>query len=162
MKFTHYFRNPEGRIYGSDSATGWKDCEALTRAEGQRLYREQSKADLRQLIKPGETVYTCLRRVSGSGMSRQISVHIPLIELQSVAPKDGEKRKNKKVAVIRDISNYVATVIDYRQNDRSGALVVGGCGMDMGFHVVYSLGRSLYPAKDGQRDGGYSFKHEWL
>ena len=162
MKFTHYFRTPEGRIYGSDSADSFKGCESLKRAEGQRLHREQCKADLRELIKPGDTVYTCLRSVSGSGMSRQISVHIPLIELRSVTPKGGEKRKHKRVAVIRDISNYVAHVIDYRQNDRSGALVVGGCGMDMGFHVVYSLGRSLYPAKDGQRDGGYSFKHEWL
>ena len=59
-------------------------------------------------------------------------------------------------------SNYVATIIDYRQNDRKGALIVGGCGMDMGFHVVYSLARSLYPEKPGQRDGGYSLKHEWL
>lgn len=162
MKFTHYFRSTDGRVWGSDHAIGFKDYERLTRAEGQRLYREQSKADLRQLIKPGDTVYTCLRSVSGSGMSRQISVHIPLIELRSVTPKDGDKRKHKKVAVIRDISNYVATIIDYRQNDRNGALIVGGCGMDMGFHVVYSLARSLYPEKPGQRDGGYSLKHEWL
>lgn len=29
--------------------------------------------------------------------------------------------------------------------ERDGAIVVGGCGMDMGFHLVYTLGRYLYP-----------------
>ena len=32
---------------------------------------------------------------------------------------------------------------------------VGGCGMDMGFHLVYTLSRELF-------DDGYYVKHEWL
>lgn len=162
MKFTRYFRTPEGRIYGSDSADSFKDCERLTRAEGEKLHRQQVKKDLRELIKPGDTVYTCLRSVSASGMSRQISVHIAIVELRSVTPKEGETRKNKKVVVIRDVSGFVARILDYRQNDRNGALIVGGCGTDMGFHLVYSLARSLYPEKPGQRDGGYSLNHDWI
>jgi len=50
--------------------------------------------------------------------------------------------------------------------------VVGGCGMDMGFAVVYDLGLSLWPAgtpaphgtRNGEPDsnGGYALKHSWL
>ena len=163
MKFKHYFRDiVNGHIWASDSPENWKYCEKLPKAEGQRLHRLQAATELRKLIKPGDMVYTCLRSVSSSGMSRQISVHVPIAETRSLTPKDGGKRKHKRVLVIRDVSNYVATLIDERQNPRNGALIVGGCGMDMGFHVVYSLGRVLYPAKEGQRDGGYSLKHEWL
>ncbi|AFU86493.1 hypothetical protein D869_gp090 [Caulobacter phage CcrRogue] len=55
--------------------------------------------------------------------------------------------------------------------DRQG-IKVGGCGMDMGFHLVYSLGRTLWPngtkkphgSRNGEpdRDGGYALKHSWL
>ena len=58
---------------------------------------------------------------------------------------------------------------------RTGGLVVGGCGMDMGFHVVYSLGRVLWPkgfkvngiGRNGDisghdKDGGYRLVHQWL
>jgi len=67
--------------------------------------------------------------------------------------------------------------------DREG-IKVSGCGMDMGFHVVYNLSRTLFqdaftcigktcPSNDhsnGDRnyrrhkhsDGGYALKHRWL
>ena len=32
---------------------------------------------------------------------------------------------------------------------------VGGCGMDMGFHLVHELGYRLF-------NDGYSLKHEWI
>jgi hypothetical protein len=32
---------------------------------------------------------------------------------------------------------------------RDGGLGVGGCGMDMGFHLVYSLSRALFPTGFG-------------
>ena len=54
----------------------------------------------------------------------------------------------------------------------TGGLVIGGCGMDMGFHVVYNLGRAMWPdgtpdphgTRNGEpdRDGGYALKHRWL
>jgi len=41
--------------------------------------------------------------------------------------------------------NYAAgKVLGYRQG-KSDGLIVGGCGMDMGFHVVYQLGAALWP-----------------
>jgi hypothetical protein len=67
-------------------------------------------------------------------------------------------------------------------NDQSdGGLKIGGCGMDMGFALVYALGRKLYP--DGfdcagercpsndhcnrveathHKDGGYALRHAWI
>jgi len=41
----------------------------------------------------------------------------------------------------------VARVIREKINNKHGGITVGGCGMDMGFHVVYSLSSYLY--RDG-------------
>lgn len=55
---------------------------------------------------------------------------------------------------------------------RNGGIKCDGCGMDMGFQLVYSLGRTLWPLgthephgkRNGQpdREGGYALKHRWL
>lgn len=89
---------------------------------------EQQKAieQLREWLKPGDTVYTILRNVSRSGMSREIGV-----------------------AIMRDGSmlhpNYsVSKALNYRTGKRDG-IIMGGCGMDMGFALVYNLGRTLFP-----------------
>lgn len=167
MKFKHYFRNENGRIYGADRAEAFGEMEKLTRAEGERLYRAQACADLRGILKPGDKVYTVLRHVSSSGMSRRISVLAAVVEEQT-----GTDGKRRRVPVIRDLSFMVATALDYPQHDGTGALVVGGCGMDMGFHVVYSLGSRLWPEgtkkphgrRNGSPDraGGYALRHEWV
>jgi hypothetical protein len=114
---------------------------------------------LRKRIKPGDTVYTVIRKVSSSGMSRKMSLFIV---------KQGE---------IWDVTHYVAKATGATIDKKTGYLVVGGCGMDMAFHVVYSLGRALFPkgfipAKAGRHgrngsdpnaidtDGGYALnKH---
>jgi hypothetical protein len=38
---------------------------------------------------------------------------------------------------------------------------VGGCGMDMGFHLVYTLSSLLFDRENG-KDSGYKLRHEWL
>lgn len=157
MKFKHYFRNENGRIYGADHAGTFGEMEKLTRAEGERLYRAQACADLRDILKPGDKVYTLLRSVSASGMTRRISVLAAVMEEQTGA--DG---KCRRVPTIRDLSFMVATALGYSQHDETGAVVVGGCGMDMGFHVVYSLGSRLWPEGTKKPNGGYALRHEWL
>jgi hypothetical protein len=37
---------------------------------------------------------------------------------------------------------------------------VGGCGMDMGFHLVYTLASVLFP--EDRKTGGYKLNHEWI
>ena len=93
--------------------------------------RAEAIATLRKHLKVGDTAYTVLRHVSRSGMSRSISVVID--------GPDGPW----------DVTYLAARVLGYRIDHRHEGLKVGGCGMDMGFHVVYSLSSVLWP--DGHR-----------
>lgn len=135
--------------------------------------RDEAIARLRELLPPGSIVTTVLRHVSRSGMQRSISCVI--------ASPDGPDRNQ---AIPHDIDYWVrhATGLPFDRNH--GGLKVNGCGMDMGFHLVYSLSRILYrdtftcigercPSNDhsnGDRDysphthsdGGYALRHRWL
>jgi len=89
------------------------------------------------------TAYTILKSISASGMSRTMKV---------VTYHEGQ---------VLDITWYVARAGIGTLTERNGQRVlrVGGCGMDMGFHVVYSLSVALYGSAN---DGGYNLRHEWL
>ena len=115
--------------------------------------RQEAIEELRNILKPGDTVYTVLRHVSRSGMSRGIDLY---------CIKDNEPRW---------ITGYAGKAIGTPQSlkdwHNEAGLRVHGCGMDMGFHVVYSLSRALFPAgfETGHGlnpDGGYALKHRWL
>ena len=93
----------------------------MTKKEKERR-KESAIAHLRTVLKPGDTVQTVLVHVSRSGMYRHIKV----------------------VFDSKDISGYVADALEYPWKG-NGAVGVGGCGMDMGFHVVYSLSYLLFP-----------------
>ena len=98
----------------------------MSETQAAKVECEEAKAKLREWIKPGDTVHTILRHVSRSGMQREIGI---------VLLKDGTDLH----------PNYlVAKAIGERIGKRDG-IIVGGCGMDMGFQVVYSLGRTLWP-----------------
>ena len=122
--------------------------------------RIDARATLLKLLKPGTTVYTILRHVSSSGMTRIID---PIL-----IDKHGHTFF---------IQHAVAVLTDRTINDRYCGIKVSGCGMDMGFELVYILSRILYPAgfrlrkgqwhnslKPGQKckDGGYALKQRWL
>ena len=89
---------------------------------------EQTEAldTLREMLTPGTTVYTNVDHVSKSGMSRRISAYIV---------EDGS---------IRDIT-WLISRAGIGKLHREGGIVMGGCGMDMGFALVYNLGSALYP-----------------
>lgn len=106
--------------------------------------RAEATAELRKLLPPGSTVYTVLRHVSASGMSRRIDLYL-------IA-------NNKP----RYLTGYAARAMGYRQH-KHGGLVVSGCGMDMGFHLVNSLSYALHGMDDsGKYRAGYTLAHEWL
>ena len=88
--------------------------------------KDTAAARLRDMVKPGDTVQTILRHVSRSGMMRSIS---PVI--------DGE-----------DVSYLVGPVLGLRFDQKNCGLRVSGCGMDMGFSLVYELSYVLYPEYD--------------
>lgn len=105
-------------------------------------------------IVPGETVYTVLRNVARSGMTRWIDLYVI---------REGEPWR---------ISYHVAQAIGETYDRNREALKIGGCGMDMGFAAVYNLGEVLWPSgtpephgrRNGEPDssGGYALKHRWM
>ena len=122
--------------------------------------QENSIAFLRSILKPGDTVWTTLRHVSGSGMSRRISLHI----IQNEEPVN--------------IDWHTARATGNNVSHNHEGINVSGCGMDMGFHLVYILSQALFPkgfktnkkcrARNGEKigtidkDGGYALKQRWL
>lgn len=118
--------------------------------------RDEAITRLRNLVKEGDTIYTVLKHVSSTGMSRAIDVY--------------KIEKNEPIW----LSRLVSTACGFRFSDRYEAVSVGGCGMDMGFHLAYTLGRVLFPNgsktmvthRNGETkpetDGGYLLKHKWM
>jgi hypothetical protein len=134
--------------------------------------REQAEAveRLREWVRPGDTVYCVLRRVSKSGMTR-------VIDLKALDTSD-ERRP------VTHIGYNAAKALGLPYDDRRQGIKIGGAGMDMGFALVYDLGWKLFgegwtctgpgcPSNDHtngdrnyephpHRDGGYALRHEWL
>lgn len=104
--------------------------------------RDEAIARLREALPEGSTVYCVLRSVSRSGMSREISFHGIEIDKYEGKPE------------LTWLSGYVSNATGYRRGKREG-LHVSGCGMDMGFAVVYDLSRVLYGKGD-------ALKHRWV
>lgn len=125
------------------TATTRKTSKKEQKALDVEYAREQL---LTHYLTEGDTVYTVLRSVSSSGMSRTMSLKVA---------KDGK---------ILDLTYYAAAVLDYPLVEVNGsrALRVGGCGMDMGFHIVYSLSSVLFRKAGESADSGYLLKHSWL
>ena len=107
--------------------------------------RESARAYLLSILNKQNrpTLYTNLKSVSSSGMSRDMKV---------LAVVEGE---------IVDITYYVGKLDIGTIKERNGQRVirVGGCGMDMGFHVVYTVSAVLYGYEER---GAYTIRHEWI
>lgn len=103
-----------------------------TKKEMALIERDEARAELRAMLKPGDTVNVIQRSVSQSGMSRQLSLFIGT----------------------RNITHLAARAMGDKLDHKTGhaALKVGGCGMDMHFATVYNLSRSLWP--DGHKCTG--------
>jgi hypothetical protein len=95
---------------------------------------EESRALLRGYLKPGSTVYVAQRHVSRSGMERRLTLHLI--------------KGNRPI----DITRHVAAVTGLRYDREDHTVKVGGVGMNMHFHTIYSLSRALWP--DGHKCTG--------
>ena len=135
-----YVESESGRIYQTESPQVWAGPflkgRRLSNADGARRHADQCADDLREIVARGDTVYSVLRHVSASGMSRRIDFY---------ALKSG-------VPIL--LSGYMAGLLGYTVHKRGG-LVVTGCGMDMGFHVVSGLAFKLFGTES-------SLRSEWL
>jgi len=100
--------------------------------------KERAKEYLKKWLKPGNTVYTILRHVSQSGMMRHISLYVI--------------KGNKPIYLDYNTSILLESPLAKTWGE---GLKRSGCGMDMGFDLVYSLSYALF--KDG-----YKLHHKWL
>lgn len=153
MSKISYMRSADGTVFTTSFPEYHKDCEKLTLKAGKIARQEYCLNVLRKAITPKQTIYCILRNVSSSGMSRRISFTIT---------------NNDDVT---NLDTLIADALGYKMSDKGG-LIVSGCGMDMGFHVVSNLGRALWPngtpephgMRNGEPDsnGEYALKHSWL
>ena len=126
------------------------------------MNKESARKVLEERIKPGDTINTILRHVSRSGMSRSISL------------LKGDE----------DITYFAAALMGDKIDSKHGGIKIGGCGMDMGFALVYNLSATLFPDgfncigercpsndhANGDRnysphrhsEGGYALRQRWL
>ena len=121
----------------------------MTTKAQKQTEREEAIAVLRAVLKPGDTVYTQLKHVSRSGMLRTI---------QAVRIRSCDERGN--VAAFW-FGWHAAKVLAYPFDERREGVKVNGCGMDMGFYLVYSLAYALWPegfdcTGDGCGDASHS------
>jgi hypothetical protein len=103
----------------------------MTETKAQETARHQSEArdQLRTLFPAGSTVSTVVRHVSQSGMERAIVVLSPVRE---------------SATEVQNVSWLVARALGWRLHPRHDGVKVKGAGMDMTFHLVYSLASVLY------------------
>lgn len=100
--------------------------------------KQEARENMKQYMKEGMTIYTVLRGVSRSGMSRDISI-VFITESGTVLHP----------------SWSVARILGYPMSkDRAhNAIKVTGCGMDMGYHVASQLASAF---------GLKEWRHEWI
>ncbi len=88
--------------------------------------RQEASELLRKLFPVGSNVHTVVRHVTASGTGRSI-------QILSI---DGDR--------ISDVSYLLAQAGNHKLHPSHPGIKVQGCGMDMAFHLVYSLGRLIY------------------
>jgi|TARA_S200002703_G_scaffold56765_1_gene49501 hypothetical protein len=102
-----------------------------------REEEERIISHLEEMFPKGSTAFTEVTKVSKSGMSRHIKI---------MRPYNDE---------VENLSWYVAKLLGWTYKDNTRSIFVRGCGMDMGFHVIYTLAQALY-------GDGYALKQRWL
>lgn len=108
------------------------------------MTKEEAISELKRLFK-GERnpmIYSTIRHVAPSGMSRSISFYFV--------------NKNRQPIWL---DHLICRALDYKLDDKREAVKVSGCGMDIGFEVVYNLSTALYGYKNEQ---SYRLKQVWL
>jgi len=130
-----------------------------------RSEQEEALLKLREILKEGDAVYSFLRHRYMPGTAGVIRLFLILPD------KDHERHVH-----VHQISKQVASVLGWPYEEARDGVTVEDWGKDMGLHLVYSLGRALFP--DGgpadksvrqsqlqgmrETDGGYLLHHRWL
>lgn len=122
-----YMQEPDGRIIETECPQYYTEATQLPFKKGKVVYKEQVANRLRERVRPGMSIWYLVTHVARSGMSRRIRFYI----IEDGAP----------ICISYDI----ATVLDWSFHRDDRAVIVQGWGMDMAFHTVETLSRSLWP-----------------
>lgn len=116
------------------------------REESKAAQLRRSKAEaaelLRRYLQPGSAVYATVRTVSRSGMSRRIDLYAiagPVAQFHNGQP------------FLARLSGFAARALGWPCNDHG--VKVDGCGMDMRWHLVDCLSRTMFGHPERQADG---------
>lgn len=123
MAKTYYIQNNYGYVFETCYIDHYSDVKQLSVKEGKAAIVSQYKQELAKYFVDGATIYTIIRKVSSSGMSRNIDVYAIV--------------NNRPVY----LSGYIAKVLGWPMADKG--IRVSGCGMDMGFHLVSTTAQTL-------------------
>ena len=104
------------------------------------------------------TVYTIIRHVSSSGMQREISVVIPIVDIPRY-----DNSGDKPILILSHVKQFVhpsytiaaLTKRTYSEKNGHNAVVCKGAGMDMGWDLINNLSYALYGNEK-------VIKQEWL
>mgnify|MGYP003150795274 CR=1 FL=1 len=106
-----------------------------------KIDQKEAITKLKELLKPKDTVYCILTKLSNSGCYRHINFY----------KFDNYKNRTIKIWLSFLISNALKLPL----KEKTNSVGIGGGGMDMGFHIVYELSHLLF-------NDGYKLYHEWL
>lgn len=148
-----YMIGSNGEAFETSNPEWHKDAKQVTKKVYTTLRKVYCAEQIKKFVRPGSKIFVKCSHVARSGMSRHLGLYVA---------HEGD--------LVR-LTGYAADLLDYRLA-KSGDLVIGGCGMDMGFAVVYELGSALWPkgtdephgTRNGEPDsaGGYALKHCWM
>ena len=114
----------------------WSNWDMLQASDGEKRLKE---IFLRSIEQSGHVkIYTVLDGCSSSGMSRHISAFVPVIL------KDSKGKEYPDICCI------------------ARERFVSGCGMDMGFHLAYSLYCQSGINDDNKHPYQDYLSHSWL
>jgi hypothetical protein len=116
----------------------------LSKKQERELEQERAREQLRALMAGDERpiIGTILRHCSASGMSRDISLYY----------------KDTNITYLAGI----AMGDKIRSSNGFNAIRVSGCGMDMGWHLVYNLSITLFCAGKYDHASAYKLNQRWL
>lgn len=99
---------------------------------------------LKSLIKPDSELLININHVSSSGMTRKMTVYI-IGKVEKYIWKNDKSVKVKKTDIIR--LNHYLQKAELATLDKNGNCIISGCGMDMAFHLTYTIKTALYGYK---------------
>lgn len=139
----------ENKLQKSGAKTYWQDSfvrpsELDDPRNADFKERLLSMIWLLEFITPNNRLYANLRYVSRDGMNRRISLHFLWVDTKG----DGLPR-------VRNISYHACIALGWKFHREDYAIKVSGCGMDMGFHTIYTLAQILF-------GDGYTIQSEWI